>query len=155
MKIFVNTIRLGLIITGVLTFSATAAQDTEALAKAAQNPLASLISLPFQLNTNFDVGPQDKTQYVLNIQPVYPVLLNDDWNLITRTIHPSFHSRLLDKAKAVKPVLGIFSLQPGSHRRNRHRVAGSRASGRYCSSIRRVTIDSDRACGDWDRPSSH
>ena len=43
MKIFVNAIRLGLIITGVLTFSATAAQDTEALAKAAQNPLADLI----------------------------------------------------------------------------------------------------------------
>ncbi len=88
MKIFVNTIRLGLIITGVLTFSPTAAQDTEALAKAAQNPLASMISLPFQLNTNFDFGPLDETQYVLNIQPVYPVSLNDDWNLITRTILP-------------------------------------------------------------------
>ena len=88
MKIIVNTIWLGFIIAGVLTFSTTAAQDTAALAKAAQNPLASLISLPFQLNTNFDFGPLDETQYVLNIQPVYPVSLNDDWNLITRTILP-------------------------------------------------------------------
>ena len=88
LKIFMNTIWLGLIISGVLTSGPAAAQDTEALAKAAQNPLASLISLPFQLNTNFDFGPLDKTQYVLNIQPVYPVSLNDDWNLITRTILP-------------------------------------------------------------------
>jgi len=49
-----------------------AQDDTEALAKAAQNPLASMISLPFQNNTNFDYGPEDGTQNVLNIQPVWP-----------------------------------------------------------------------------------
>jgi hypothetical protein len=69
-------------------FGEATAQDAEDLAKAAQNPISDLISLPFQLNTNFDVGPLDKTQYVLNIQPVYPLSLNDDWNLITRTILP-------------------------------------------------------------------
>jgi hypothetical protein len=37
---------------------------------------------------HFDVGPLDKPQHVLNIQPVYPVSPNDDWNLITRTIMP-------------------------------------------------------------------
>ena len=56
------------------------------LAKSTQNPVADLISLPFQNNTNFNFGPQEKTQNVLNIQPVYPVNLNDDWNLLTRTI---------------------------------------------------------------------
>jgi len=62
--------------------------STEELARAAQNPVASMISLPFQNNTNFDFGPQEKTQNILNIQPVWPFSLNDDWNLITRTIVP-------------------------------------------------------------------
>jgi hypothetical protein len=61
--------------------------ETE-LAKQAQNPVSSLISLPFQNNINFDTGPRDKIQNVLNIQPVYPTSLNDKWNLITRTIVP-------------------------------------------------------------------
>ena len=64
------------------------AQDSTELAKAAQNPLASMISLPFQSNTNFDYGPEEKTQEVLNIQPVMPFELNDDWLLVTRTILP-------------------------------------------------------------------
>ena len=62
--------------------------DAAALAKAAQNPIADMISLPFQNNTNFDVGPEKKTQNILNIQPVYPFNLNAEWNLITRTIVP-------------------------------------------------------------------
>ena len=64
------------------------AADQSDLAKAAQNPIADLISLPFQNNTNFKVGPDERTQNILNIQPVYPVSLNDDWNVITRTILP-------------------------------------------------------------------
>jgi len=58
------------------------------LAKATQNPLASMISLPFQNNTNFGIGPGDDTQNILNIQPVWPFSLNDNWNFITRTIIP-------------------------------------------------------------------
>jgi hypothetical protein len=64
------------------------ASDTEALAKAVQNPVASMISLPLQNNINTGIGPDDKTQNILNIQPVWPLELNDDWNLITRTIIP-------------------------------------------------------------------
>ncbi|MHC5002411.1 MAG: hypothetical protein ACYTJ0_04745, partial [Planctomycetota bacterium] len=60
----------------------------EALARAAQNPIADLISLPFQNNTNIDFGRLNYEQNVLNIQPVIPFHLNDDWNLITRTIAP-------------------------------------------------------------------
>jgi hypothetical protein len=48
----------------------------------------SLISLPLQNNTNFGVGPGDDVQNVLNIQPVVPLRLSEDWNLITRTIAP-------------------------------------------------------------------
>lgn len=58
------------------------------LARKTQNPVSDLISLPFQNNTNFGIGPDDKTQNILNIQPVWPFPLNDEWNLITRTIFP-------------------------------------------------------------------
>ena len=61
--------------------------ETE-LAQAAQNPVGDLISLPFQNNTNFGFGPYDRTQNVLNIQPVVPISLGSKWNLITRTIFP-------------------------------------------------------------------
>ena len=59
-----------------------------ALAKASQNPLAAMISVPFQNNTNFNLGPDNDTQNVLLFQPVMPFDLNDDWNIIGRTIMP-------------------------------------------------------------------
>ncbi|HTY89405.1 MAG TPA: hypothetical protein VMB80_18290 [Candidatus Acidoferrum sp.] len=70
------------------TNPAAGGHDTEALAKAAQNPVAKLISVPFQNNFNFGVGPNNTAQYVLNVQPVIPISLSEDWNLITRTILP-------------------------------------------------------------------
>jgi hypothetical protein len=60
----------------------------EDLAKASQNPVADLISLPLQNNTNFEFGPREKTQNVLNVQPVIPFHLTPEWNLINRTIIP-------------------------------------------------------------------
>jgi hypothetical protein len=62
--------------------------ETAELQRATQNPVADLISVPFQNNTTFETGPLGRTQNVLNIQPVIPFNLNDDWNLITRTIVP-------------------------------------------------------------------
>jgi hypothetical protein len=58
------------------------------LAKATQNPLAAMYSLPFQNNTTFNVGPEEKTHNVLNIQPVIPVSLTEGINLINRVIIP-------------------------------------------------------------------
>ena len=66
----------------------TYGQDNTELAKAAQNPLASMISLPFQNNTNFGYGPDDDVQNTLNIQPVLPFALNDELNRVTRTSLP-------------------------------------------------------------------
>ncbi len=68
--------------------AAEAALTSEELAKIAQNPVGNMISLPFQNNTNFNVGPRDGTQNILNIQPVFPISVNQDWNIITRTIVP-------------------------------------------------------------------
>lgn len=62
--------------------------QAEALQKAVQNPVASLISVPLQNNTNFGVGNFNRTQDVLNIQPVIPLRLTEKWNLITRIIQP-------------------------------------------------------------------
>lgn len=60
----------------------------DALRKAAQNPIASMISVPFQNNANFGVQPDDRIQDVLNIQPVVPVGVSKNWNLIIRWITP-------------------------------------------------------------------
>ncbi len=68
--------------------SAHAELSAEDLAKIAQNPVGNLISVPFQENAYFNVGPLNGTQNVLNIQPVIPFSINDDWNIITRTILP-------------------------------------------------------------------
>src|SRR5580692_3863875 len=62
--------------------------DTAALAKATQNPVASLISLPLQNNANFGIGPYKRTGDVFNIQPVIPMKLSDKVMLITRVIQP-------------------------------------------------------------------
>ena len=63
-------------------------ESVDELRDAVQNPVASMISLPFQNNTDFNIGPDNKTKNTMNIQPVWPFELNDDWNLITRTIFP-------------------------------------------------------------------
>ena len=56
--------------------------------KDAQNPIASVISLPFQENWNFGVGNANRTQNVFFIQPVIPVGLGEHWNVITRWVTP-------------------------------------------------------------------
>jgi hypothetical protein len=58
------------------------------LAKQSQNPIATLINVPFQNNINFGIGPHDRTQNLLLIQPVIPISLGKNWNLISRTIAP-------------------------------------------------------------------
>lgn len=58
------------------------------LAKAAQNPVANMSSVPFQFNWYTGGGLGDETQSVLNVQPVLPLPIDEDWNLISRTVVP-------------------------------------------------------------------
>jgi hypothetical protein len=71
-----------------------AAASTDSLRNAAQNPVANLISVPIQENWNFDIAPGSRTQNVMNIQPVIPLSLSKDWNLITRWITPIIYQPL-------------------------------------------------------------
>jgi hypothetical protein len=69
-----------------------AADDAAELAKKLSNPVAALISVPFQNNFDFGGGPNaDGFRYTLNFQPVAPFTLTEQWNLITRTIVPFIH----------------------------------------------------------------
>ncbi len=70
--------------------------SAEELAKLAQNPVGNLISVPFQNNTNLNVGPEKRNQNILNIQPVIPISVNSEWNIITRTIVPVISQPLPD-----------------------------------------------------------
>ena len=58
------------------------------LAQQLANPISSLISVPFQFNWDTGIGPKDADRVLLNVQPVVPFSLNEDWNLISRTILP-------------------------------------------------------------------
>jgi hypothetical protein len=85
-------------------------ESQEELAKAAQNPVAKLISVPFQNNFNFGVGPNNVCQYVLNFQPVIPISLSEDWNLITRTILPTINQP--SPAPGIPSAFGLGDLNP-------------------------------------------
>lgn len=67
------------------------ASADEKAKEAAQNPLANTISIPYQNNTYYNVGPDKRAENALIVEPVIPFKLNANWNLITRTITPIIH----------------------------------------------------------------
>ncbi len=93
-----------------------AEMSAEELAKLAQNPIGNLISVPFQNNTNLNYGPEKKTQNILNIQPVIPIEIDEDWNVITRTIIPVVSQPALfsgeDRTNGIGPTQFTAFLSP-------------------------------------------
>jgi hypothetical protein len=83
-----------------------AEMSAEELAKLAQNPVGNLISVPFQNNTNYNVGPLNGNQNILNIQPVIPVEISPEWNIITRTIVPVISQPKLSQDSERKNGIG-------------------------------------------------
>ena len=63
-----------------LAVSAAWAQNDSDLQKQLANPIADIVTLPFQWTTNFNAGPFEKPQHTLNIQPVYPVKIGGGWS---------------------------------------------------------------------------
>jgi hypothetical protein len=68
------------------------AAKTAELVKKSLNPVAAMISLPIQNNWDFGIGSADAMRYTANIQPVIPIALSEDWNVITRTILPVIYA---------------------------------------------------------------
>ena len=89
-----------------------AATNAEELRKAAQNPIASLISVPIQPTWNFGIGPADRTQNIWLVQTVIPVSVSKDWNLIVRWITPVVYQPIPvpQPPGAPEQLTGVFGL---------------------------------------------
>jgi len=92
------------------------AEDEAELAKKLQNPIAALISLPLQSNWDFGRGPENAMRYTLNVQPVIPVSISNDWNVIVRQIVPVIHAEApvkgLDDSTGLGDIVQSFFFSP-------------------------------------------
>jgi hypothetical protein len=84
-----SPITRSLVLPLLVAANVAAAQSADRLARELANPLAALTSVPLQLNLEREAGLNgDGDRVRLNVQPVVPIDLGDDWNLISRTILP-------------------------------------------------------------------
>lgn len=92
------------------TESAPQQSEDSAAKDAAQNPVAAAISLPYQNNTYYGVGPYRRAENALLIEPVIPFRLSRNWMVITRTITPVEVVPRLSPAREVD--YGLGNIQP-------------------------------------------
>ena len=90
--------------------------DADELAKKLSNPISDLVSVPFQFNWEQNVGPDEQTRFVLNVQPVMPFSVSTNWNMIARVIVPLVSQPPLAEggtaAFGVSDVLTSFFFSP-------------------------------------------
>ena len=99
-------VTLMMVVTLVAVSSASADDATE-LAKKLANPISSLISLPIQANYDENFGSdEDGERWLINVQPVIPISLNEDWNIISRTILPIIDQKNMQLPELNKSGLG-------------------------------------------------
>ena len=116
------------------------------LAKAAQNPVANMVSLPLQWNYTSGGGLDSSTELVLNLQPVLPLPIGERWLIIARTVVP-FVSLPLPNGRQVggSPTFRNRRISP---RRNLTRSPGR--LGRSSPFRQRRTSSRERGSGGWD-----
>lgn len=109
---------ISLVSTVALVSAALAhAQHSEGdLAKATQNPVADLTTVPFQFNWLSGGDLDDRTLSILNVQPVLPLPINERWNVIARTIVPMLNVPLAgdERATGIGDIQGQFYFTPAN-----------------------------------------
>jgi hypothetical protein len=101
---FAITLTMAVILGAV---SSAFADDTTELAKKLANPISSLISLPIQVNYDENFGSDEEGErWLINVQPVIPISLNEDWNIISRTIFPIIDQKNMQLPELNKSGLG-------------------------------------------------
>ena len=95
------TAAIGFLAVAPAAFAQTS--DGAELAKKLSNPAAGLISVPFQNNYNAGYPEGDGDSFILNIQPVVPVSLSPNWNLISRTILPIYSQDIPARGPPIRP----------------------------------------------------
>ncbi len=88
--------------------------ESGGLAAKSQNPVSDLVSVPLQSNWDYGIGREDRTRYVGNLQPVVPVKLNEDWNLISRVIVPFVNTPVGPDLRehGIGDIIGQFFFSP-------------------------------------------
>jgi hypothetical protein len=110
-RLWITLAALSLMCLGALPARAQESSDqkTSEIAKQAQNPIANVISVPLENDFYPHTGVDKEDSYVLEMKPVVPFKLSNDWNLITRTVIPV--AQVPDLAPGVSGASGLGDVQ--------------------------------------------